>query len=207
MQTRRVTAIGLVTAAGAAAFAGLALARSDVAAPNRMVLRASDLPYGFVAVSDQTGPHTNADVIREKGRAFAPKLRSWGRIGGFRAVYRQRDVVNGRLPGVFEFAADVSLYRSARGAHAALADPASGCRHDEEVVPLAGHRPFASDTLICTAGETISGGRVRIFRVRWRNGRATGSVSVVVAEGAGTALTAWTAAQRQNRHMTAGLRS
>src|SRR5262245_1807658 len=132
MQTKRVTAVGLLIGAGAAALAGFAFARSDVAAPGRMVLRASDLPYGFVAVRDQTGPHTNTDVSREKGRAFAPKLLNWGRIDGYRAVYRQRDVVNGSLPGVFEFGSDVSLYRSARGAHAALADPASGCRHDEE---------------------------------------------------------------------------
>jgi hypothetical protein len=64
-----------------------------------------------------------------------------------------------------------------------------------------------SDTLICTASEVASGERVRVLRVRWRNGRATGSLAVVVAEGAGTAGTAWTAAQMQNQHMTAGLRS
>jgi hypothetical protein len=206
-QSKRMTAVGLATGTAIAALAGLALAHSDVAVPSRMVLRASDLPSGFLAVRDQTGPHTNGDVVREKGRAFARKLRTWGRIGGFRAVYRQRDPSHGSLPGILEFATDVSLYRSARGAHAALADPMSRCKDDEEVVLLAGHRPFASDTLICTAGELVSGERLRIFRVRWRNGRATGSVAVVLAEGAGTARTAWTAARMQNQRMTAGLRS
>jgi hypothetical protein len=168
-----------------------------------MVLRASDLPPGFVAVRDKTGPYTNSDAIRDKG----PKIRQWGRITGFRAVYRQRDVANGSLPGVVLFAADVSVYRTIRGAHASLVDPRSGCKQDEVVVPLEGHRPFASDTLICTASELVSGARVRIFRVRWRSGRATGSVAVVMAEGAATAQAAWAAAVEQNRHMTAGLRS
>jgi hypothetical protein len=169
-----------------------------------MVLRASDLPPGFVAVRDQTGPYTNGDAIRDKGRA---KIRHWGRVTGFRAVYRQRDVANGSLPGVFEFAAEVSLYGTIRGAHASLVDPRSGCMRDEVVVPLAGHQPFAPDTLICTASELVSGARVRTFRMRWRNGRATGSVAVVTAEGAATAQTVWAAAVKQHRHMTAGLPS
>jgi hypothetical protein len=187
-----------------AALAGFAAAAAPN--PSRMVLRVSDLPSGFAAVRDKTGPHTNAAVIREKGRAFAARIRRWGRITGFRAFYRQRDVGGGSLPGVLGFAADVSLYRTARGAHASLADQGFACREGETIVPLAGHKPFGSDTLICTASESTGGTPVRVFRVQWRHGRATGSTSVVTIDGAITAAAAWTAAQAQNRHMTAELR-
>jgi hypothetical protein len=197
----------LALAGVAAVFAAPTLAQNRTPNPGRMVLRASDLPLGFAAAAGQTGPHTNRDVIREKGKAFAPKLLRWGRITGYRAVYTQRDVSNGSLPGVVEFGADASLYRTARGAHAALTDQGPGCKKDEAVVPLAGHRPFGADTLICTHAESVSRGHVlRVFRVQWRTDRATGSVGVVMADGAATVMTAWTAAQAQNRHMTAELR-
>jgi hypothetical protein len=204
LRKKRVIAAGPATAAAVVLLAAAALAASTAPVPARMVLRASDLPPGFIAVRDQTGPYTNSDAIRDKGRA---KIRQWGRISGFRASYQQRDIANGSLPGVVAFAAEVSLYRTIRGAHASLVDPRFDCKRDEVVVPLAGHRPFAPDTLICTASELVSGARVRTFRMRWRNGRATGSVAVVTAEGAATAQTAWAAAVKQNRHMTAGLRS
>jgi len=204
----RAAAPGLLLAAlsSAPAFAAPAFAQPGVPHPSRMVLRASDLPLGFVALRKQTGPHTNADVIRDKGRSIAPKLLRWGRITGYRAVYTQRDPSTGSLPGVIEFAAEASLYRTARGAHSSLTDRGPGCRKDETNVPLAGHKPIGADVLVCTATESVPPGHVlRIFRVQWRNGRATGGVGVVMAEGAATATTAWTAAQAQNRHMTAEL--
>jgi hypothetical protein len=172
-----------------------------------MVLRASDLPRGFVVVRAETGPYTNSDVIRDFGPALAPKLRRWGRITGYRAFYRQRDSARGALPGVIGFGASVALYRSARGAHAALADRAGGCRNKAfTIIGLGGHRPVGPDTLVCTRGTEIGTARGRIFLVQWRNRRATGGVYVVALQGAVTPLAALTGARRQNRRMTAELR-
>jgi len=172
-----------------------------------MVLRASDLPPGFFVVRGETGPYTNSDVVRDIGAAIEPKLKLWGRVTGYRAAYQQRDVKGGALPGVFEFGASASLYRSAHGAHASLADPAGGCRNKMlMIIGLAGHRPVGSDTLVCTRGKRIATAQVRIFLVQWRNRRATGAVYVAALEGAVTPLAALTGAREQNRRMTAELR-
>jgi hypothetical protein len=171
-----------------------------------MVLRASDLPPGFVVDRTQTGPYTNRDVIRALGPAVAAKLRRFGRVTGYRALYRQRDPERGALPGVFGLGAAVVLFRSARGAHAALADPIAGCRNKTfTIIGLGGHRPVGPDTLVCTHGKRLGAARVRIFLVQWRNGRATGSVYVSAFEGAVTPVAALTGARKQNRRMTAGL--
>jgi hypothetical protein len=57
-----------------------------------------------------------------------------------RLLFGTAIIANGSLPGVFSFAAEVSLYRTIRGAHSSLVDPRSGCMRDEVIVPLAGHR-------------------------------------------------------------------
>jgi len=184
--------------------AGAAVAAS-APATSRMVLRASDLPPGFVVVPKETGPYTNRDVIHDFP-TLAAKLRRFGRITGYKAFYRQRDPARGALPGVIAFGASVTLYRTARGAHAALADPAAGCRSKSfSVVTLGRHRPVGPDTLVCTRGKRIGAARVRIFLVQWRNQRATGGVYVISLEGAVTPLTALTGARKQNRRMTAQL--
>jgi hypothetical protein len=173
-----------------------------------MVLHASDLPPGFLIIRSLSGPSTNSDVIRMEGRAIAPKLKRWGRISGYRAFYRQqRDPVNGRLPGVLAFGAGVSLFRTARGAHAALAEPGYACRDKAfTIIGLGGNRPVGSDTLVCTSPEKIPSVRRRVFLVQWRNGRATGAVNVLTVEGAVTPLAELTGARKQNRRMTAELR-
>jgi hypothetical protein len=190
-----------------AALVGAAAAASSIT-PSRMVLQVSDLPPGFVVIRKETGPKTNSDVIREHGRAFAKKLRRWGRITGFAAVYQQRDPNRGSLPGVLDFGASVALWRTAQGAHAALTDPSLGCRHTGfTIIGLAGHRPVGPDTTVCTTGKRIKGVRTRMFIVQWRNGRATGVVFVIAIEGAVTAQAALTGGYRQNRRMTAQLRT
>jgi hypothetical protein len=172
-----------------------------------MVLRASDLPPGFLVVRGETRPYTNSDVVRDFGPAIQPKLRRWGRVTGYRALYRQRDIKRGALPGVIEFGASAALFRSARGAHAALADRAGGCRNKMfTVIGLGGHRPVGPDTLVCTRGMQTGTARARIFLVQWRNRRATGGVYVVAFEGAVTPVAALTGAREQNRRMTAELR-
>jgi hypothetical protein len=187
------------------------LAASAVAAsgpaPSGMVLRASDLPPGFLVVQGETGPYTNSDVVRDFGPAIQPKLRRWGRMTGYRALYRQRDIKGGALPGVIEFGASATLFRSARGAHAALADRAGGCRNKTfTIIGLGGHRPVGPDTRVCTRGRRFGTARVRIFLVQWRNRRATGGVYVAAFEGAVTPVAALTGARKQNRRMTAELR-
>jgi hypothetical protein len=172
-----------------------------------MVLRASDLPPGFHVVREETGPYTNRDVIRDFGPAIAPKLRRWGRVTGYSALYRQRDPARGALPGVLAFGTSAAVYRSTRGAHAALSDRAAGCRSKAfTIIGLAGHRPVGRDTLVCTRGRRIAAASVRIFLVQWRNGRAAGRVDVVALEGAVTPLAALTGAREQNHRMTAQLR-
>jgi hypothetical protein len=185
----------------------LAASAASAPAPSRTVLRASDLPPGFVVVRTETGPYTNSDVIRDFGRAIAPKLRRWGRVAGYRAFYRQRDPARGALPGVIGFGASVTLYRSAHGAHAALADRAGGCRNKAfTIIGLGGHRPVGADTLVCTRGMRRGNARARIFLVQWRNRLATGSVYVAALEGAVTPLAALTGARRQNHRMAAQFR-
>jgi hypothetical protein len=202
----RANAPALAIAAVLGLLATSAVAAS-IPAPSRMVLRASDLPPGFVVVPSETGRYTNSDVIRDFGPAIAPKLRRWGRITGYRAFYRQRDPERGALPGVIGFGASVALYRSARGAHAALADRAGGCRNKAfTIIGLGGRRPVGPDTLVCTRGTRIGTARARIFLVQWRNRPATGGVYVVALQGAVTPLAALTGARRQNRRMTAQLR-
>ncbi|HET6642571.1 MAG TPA: hypothetical protein VFG93_04800 [Gaiellaceae bacterium] len=156
---------------------------------------------------NETGPYTNSDFVRDHGRASALKMRRWGRITGFSAVYRQRDPTKGSLPGVLAFGANVAVYRTVRGAAAALADPESGCRQKGfTVIPVAGHRAIGPGTLVCTKGAVIRRLRVRIFLVVWRNSRATGGVDVMAAEGAVTPVAALTGARKQDRRMTAELR-
>jgi len=189
-----------------AASGGFSTAASSITA-SRMVIRASDLPAGFVVVKKETGPKTNGELIREHGRAFAKKLRRWGRITGFSAVYRQRDPGRGKLPGVFDFGGSVALWRTAQGAHAALAEPGLGCRHTGfTIIGLDGHRPVGPDTLVCTTSNRIKGARLRTFVIQWRNRRATGVVFVVAVDGAVTAQAALTGGYRQNRRMAAQLR-
>ena len=174
---------------------------------SRMVLQASDLPAGFVVVKKETGPRTNGELIREHGRAFAKKLRRWGRITGFNALYRQRDPGGGKLPGVFDFAGSVALWHTAQGAHAALAAPGLGCRHTGlTIIGLAGHRPVGPDTVVCTTTNSVKGTRLRTFLIQWRNGRATGAVIVIAIDGAVTAQAALTGGYKQNRRMAAQLR-
>jgi hypothetical protein len=108
---------------------------------------------------------------------------------------------------VIEFGASAALYRSARGAHEALADRAGGCRNKTfTIIGLGGHRPVGPDTLVCTRGAQFGAARVRIFLVQWRNRRATGAVYVAAVEGAVTPVAALTGAREQNRRMTAELR-
>jgi hypothetical protein len=201
--TRRlVTLIG--TICGVLFLAGSAGAKAP--SPSRMVLTLYDLPPGFVAVAKETGPRTNADIVREFGRSIAPKLVRWGRLSGYAAVYRQSDPQRGALPGVFTFKASVSLYRTAAGAHASQASRQNGCRRKEfERIPLAGHRAPGPDTLVCTEATTINGTRLRLFLVQWRNARATAGVAVAEIEGATTPQAALTAAYEQNGHMAAAL--
>jgi hypothetical protein len=105
---------------------------------------------------------------------------------------------------VIGFGAAVALFRSAHGAHAALADRIAGCRNKTfTIIGLGGHRPVGPDTLVCTRGKRLGDARVRIFVVQWRNGRATGSVYVSAFEGAVTPVAALTGARKQNRRMTA----
>jgi hypothetical protein len=209
--TTKVAVAVLAVTVALAATAGAAPTPS----PARMVLRASDLPPGFIVVRRETGPWTNGDVIRTNGRAAARKIERWGRLTGYKAMLEQRDVRNGALPGVFTFVATVDVFRTASGAHAALSDPASGCRAKAKKmtrVPLAGHRPVGPDTLVCTRRLPVP--RVlrvrdvwlRVFMVQWRNGRVLGVVGVTSIEGAVTPLAALTAARRQNRRMSAELR-
>lgn len=203
----RAQVAGLASCAMLVLLAGSALAGSTPAL-SRMVLQASDLPPGFSIIRSLSGSSTNSDVIRMEGRAIAPKLKRWGRISGYRAFYRQRDPVNGKLPGVLAFGAGVALFRTARGAHAALAEPGYGCRDKAfTIIGLGGNRPVGSDTLVCTSPEKIRGvRRARVFLVQWRNGRAAGVVDVLTVEGAVTPLAALTGARKQNRRMTAELR-
>jgi RDD family len=182
------------------------LAAASTPATGRMVLQASDLPPGFIVDRVQTGPYTNRDAIRALGPAAAAKIRRFGRVTGYRAFYRQRDPGRGALPGVIGFGASVALFRSARGAHAALADPIAGCRNKTfTIIGLGGHHPVGPDTLVCTRGTRLGAARVRIFVVQWRNRRTTGSVYVAAFEGAVTPVTALTGARKQNRRMTAAL--
>lgn len=175
--------------------------------PSRMVLQLSDLPPRFVVVRNETGPYTNADVARKHGRALARKVERLGRITGFTALYRQRDPTKGSLPGVLDFGASVTLWRTAQGAHAALTTVKTGCRSDGfTIIGLAGHRPIGPDTIMCTAGKKFGGVPTRTFAVQWRNGGATGVVFVVAVEGAVTAQAALTAGRKQNRRMAAQLR-
>ena len=198
MHWSRTAALGILAASAVAA---------STPATSRMVLRAADLPPGFVVVRAQTGPYTNRDVVRDFGRAIVPRLRRYGRITGYRAFYRQRDPARGSLPGVIGFGASVTLYRSAGGAHAGIADRAGGCRSKGFTpIGLDGHAPVGPDTLVCTRGARLGTARARVFLVQWRNGRAAGSVYVVALEGAVTPLTALVGARKQNRHMTAELR-
>jgi hypothetical protein len=87
----RPRARALATGVVLALLAAPAVAASGPA-PSRMVLRASDLPPGFLVVRSETGPDTNSDVVRDLGPAIQPKLRRWGRVTGYRAVYKQRDI-------------------------------------------------------------------------------------------------------------------
>jgi len=200
----RSNTLALLIGALLVPIAGVALATSTPTV-SRMVLQASDLPPGFVVVRKGTGPYTNRDVIRDFP-ALAAKLRRLGRITGYKAFYRQRDPARGALPGVFAFGASVTLYRAARGAHAALDLRAGGCRSNAfTIIGLGGHRPVGPDTLVCTRGKRIGAAPVRIFLVQWRNRRATGGVYVVAVEGAVTPVAALTAARKQNRRMTAQL--
>ena len=201
--TRRlVTCIGTITAV--LLLAGSAGAKAP--SPSRMVLRLSDLPPGFVTVARETGPRTNADIVREFGRSIAPKLVRWGRLSGYDAIYRQRDLQTGPLPGVLTFSAFVSLYRTAAGAHASQASRQNGCRRKEfQRIPLAGRRAPGPDTLVCTEATTINGTRLRRFLVQWRNGRATAGVAVAEIAGATTPQAALRAAYEQNGHMAAAL--
>ncbi|MDQ3874756.1 MAG: hypothetical protein M3322_04275 [Actinomycetota bacterium] len=171
-----------------------------------MVLRASDLPPGFVVVASETGLRTNRDLVRDQGTRTARKLERWGRITGYVATFKQRDVQKGTLPGVVNFIATVAVFRTAAGAHAALTDASSPCRRKHMTrIPLAGHRPVGQDTLVCGRGLRVRGVRIRLFLVQWRNGRAAGLTGVTALEGAATPLTALTAARRQSRRMSAEL--
>jgi hypothetical protein len=200
---KRSAILGLTTLAvllAASAFAG------STPAASRMILRASDLPPGFMVVRSETGLETNDDLVRKNGAALAPKLRRWGRVTGYRVFYRQRDPARGALPGVIGFGATVSLFRTASGAHAALAAPGGGCRHrDFTLIGLGGNRPVGPATLVCTRVLKVRRGRLRFFLVQWRNGRAAGAVYVLTADGAVTPLAALTGARKQNRRMTAQL--
>src|SRR5262249_48924619 len=92
------------------------------------------------------------------------------------------------LRGVIEFGASATLYRSARGAHAAVADRASGCRSKMfTIIGLGGHQPVGPDTLICTRGTRIGNARARIFLVQRRNRRRAGGVYVCSVRGRGHA--------------------
>jgi hypothetical protein len=172
----------------------------------RMVVQRSDLPRGFVLRASESGPRPNARVVREHGPSTRAKLRRWGRITGYVAVYGARDASKGELPGVFSILGNVSLYRTPAGARSSLGDRDAGCgRADATPIPLAGQAPIGPQTRLCSLIRRINGVDTRLFLAQWRNGRATGGVAVHAVEGAVTPLTALIVGRKENRRMTAEL--
>src|SRR5262245_30334901 len=109
----------LLLGAALAIVVGPAAASTNVAL-NRMILKSADLPAGFAVVASRTGPFTNREIVKEVGESVAPALERYGRITGYRANYVQRDPEHGAAPGMFSVQASISLYRTQRGAHAAI---------------------------------------------------------------------------------------
>lgn len=198
----RPRALGLALALGVIALAGPGAASSVPRDVSGMVLQLADLPDGFAVTLRRDRP--NPTVVRETGVGLA-LLRSWGRKGGYEAVY-DRPVDPGSPPaGAASVVASVSTYRSAAGLRRAFA--ASASRIDGAATPR--NRPrkvgrLGDATRMWEAQFGQDGVSVVLYTILWRDRGVLAYVSVAGVAGRLKPAQALALARRQQARIATG---
>lgn len=188
---------------GIAAAIGLAPAPVDAARdPARVVLQLTDLPAGFTAAGSRS--RSNRVTAAENGVSVA-LLESWGRTGGFEAVY-ERDVDPTDPPrGPATVTANVSIYRSGTGLRKAFSRSAGAI--ETSGAPNAVFRRLTisarigDETRVYRARFIQDGVPVVLFNVVWRTKGALGHLSVAGVRGNLTVEDAIALARQQQARM------
>ena len=144
--------------------------------PAALVLRLGDLPQGFSVSRADTGP---VDVPP----ALAGKLRLWGRLGGYRVRFSRPVSVATMQEGPFEIRSEATVYRSRRGAEAALTYTTRSLI-PKPFVPLPMGFPLGRQAHQYVVETSAYGVESLGYLVVWREGRVDASVSLTGRLGA-----------------------
>jgi hypothetical protein len=138
--------------------------------PAALVLRLGDLPQGFAVSRTGTGPV-------EGPTALATELRLWGRLGGYRVRFSRPVSLATMQEGPFEIRSEAVVYRSGRGAAAALSYTV---RHlvPRQFVPLPMGFRLGQQARQWVVSTSAYGAESLGYVVIWREGRVDASISL-----------------------------
>jgi len=149
-----------------------AVARSAAVDPAALVLRLSDLPIGFLQVSD-SGTVSNAGAADGGGPALLARLSRWGRTVGYESHFIRVRPQRGIPEGPVEIRSLASVYRTATGAAASFA-------YARRFLVPTSFSPLALGFTIGDAARQYVGGGLSgeslVYILIWRKGRVNASL-------------------------------
>jgi hypothetical protein len=152
-----LVALALLPAAGAAG------AGTD---PKSYVLELRDLPTGFDLIS---GRSVDNETAARESRSTLAQFRAWGRLGGYDRTFERKVDISRPIKGAALIESAASVYRTAEGAHASLAETRTGCAKPPSkrlpVVARIGH-----ERILCAVVHSAGGHTYQTYAVLWRRG-------------------------------------
>jgi hypothetical protein len=197
----------MLTASIGAAVAGLVIGQTAVASSppplakdrvrlTSMVLRAADVPAGFMLVFSHG--YTPAQIAAQ-GTWTASQLKNWKYEAGYEVQFDRG--ADGSDPA--QISSDAGAYRTAAGARRALSANGTACQQGlwrelslDEPVGTAAH--------LCTLTTTLRGYQVQVFFVVWTVGRFKGAIALTGLHGQVSAGDAVALARIQATRMGGG---
>lgn len=144
--------------------------------PQTLVLRASDLPQGFVVDSALTGPVENAEVAAGRPEGYEEKLDEWGRVGGYSRQLVRRGERGTGVRGADAITSVASVYEDEDGA-------ADSFRTGVRDYAQAGYAPqgelgIGDEGSIFRGTATVEGRRVEYTVATWRTAPVIASIVI-----------------------------
>jgi hypothetical protein len=167
--------------------------------PKQLVLRLGDMPTGFGAKSRKYVPIT-AGV---GGGATLADYKRWGYLNGYEADFTQQGSVSDLLSGAGEIASSASVYKTATGARASLANSSAACTAKNHCERLQLAEKIGDKATLFKSTSKSSGTTTVVYAVLWVRGSLKASV-FAAGVGVGPSVSAVVKlAQTQDRRMAA----
>ncbi len=144
--------------------------------PAQLVLRLGDLPRGFAVSQAGTGSVDDAQAAEGGPPGLRAKLERWGRLGGYRVRFARPVSLATMQEGPFEIRSEATVYRSERGAAAALAYTARLV--PKSFVPLPMGFELGQQARQYVVSTSAYGLESLGYVVIWREGRVDASISL-----------------------------